>query len=187
MAEADDIQFQTAEFAAPAIPTCALCRAEIAGSYYHLNGSVICTVCAGQKRASLEPPRGRVFLKSLLYGLGAALAGSALYAIVLLATGAEFALLSILVGVMVGKAMLKGSGGRGGRKLHIAAVLLTYGSITTGYVPAIVKEMLQHSQKSAAQKQGTAQPATPAKDIVGDIDLKNMGVGRALLGVVVFL
>src|SRR5439155_23889828 len=152
MAEADDIQFQTAEFAAPAIPTCALCRAEIAGSYYHLNGSVICTACAGQKRASLEPPRGRVFFKSLQYGLGAALAGSALYAIVLLATGAEFALLSILVGVMVGKAMLKGSGGRGGRKLQIAAVLLTYGSITTGYVPAIVKGMYDNEHTKTDQK-----------------------------------
>jgi len=82
-----------------------------------------------------------------------------MYGIVLLATGAEFALLSILVGIMVGKAMIKGSGGRGGRKLQIIAVLLTYGSITTGYVPTILKAMRQKQLKAEASHQAAA----PAK------------------------
>jgi hypothetical protein len=97
--------------------------------------------------------------KSVMYGLGAAVAGSALYGIVMLATGAEFALLSILVGLMVGKAMIHGSGGRGGRKLQIVAVLLTYGSITTGYVPSILKGLYQKPLKTEA----SSKAASPAR------------------------
>src|SRR5438045_8357764 len=116
----EDLQFQTAEYAAAdTIPRCVLCKAGIGDTYYHLNGSVICKVCAAQRQAGMEPTGGRVFGKSVLYGLGAALAGTALYGIVLLATGAEFALLSILIGIMVGKAMMHASGGRGGRKFQI--------------------------------------------------------------------
>src|SRR5205809_558776 len=151
MPDEDKLQFQTAEYAAAdASPRCALCKAEIGDTYHHLNGSAICKVCAGQRQAVLGPASGRVFGKSVLYGLGAALAGSALYGIVLLATGAEFALLSILIGIMVGKAMMHASGGRGGRKFQIVAVLLTYGSITTGYVPSIIKELYQKPLKTDA-------------------------------------
>ena len=174
MPDEDKLQFQTAEYAAAdASPRCGLCKAEIGDTYYHLNGSAICKVCAVQRQANPEPPAGRAFGKSVLYGLGAALAGSALYGIVLLATGAEFALLSILIGIMVGKAMMRGSGGRGGRKFQIVAVLLTYGSITTGYMPVVVKGMYEKRPKSEV----TA-VATPNKPIAP---------GRAVLALLVFL
>ena len=172
MPDEEKLQFQTAEYAAAdASPRCGLCKAEIGDTYYHLNGSAICKVCAVQRQANPEPA-GRAFGKSVLYGLGAALAGSALYGIVLLATGAEFALLSILIGIMVGKAMMRGSGGRGGRKFQIVAVLLTYGSITAGYLPAVVKGMYEKQQKSEV----TA-VATPNKPIAP---------GRAVLALLVF-
>lgn len=178
---ADNLQFQTAEYApSDASRKCALCRGDIGEQYYHLGGNVICKVCAEQKQASQEPVRGRVLGKSVLYGLGAALGGSALYGVVLLATGAEFALLSILVGVMVGKAMLRGSGGRGGRKLQIIAVLLTYGSITTGYVPAIVKGLYQaQAKKEVPDKASGKSAAMPVA--------KPIGLGEALLAVAVAL
>ena len=179
---ADELQFQKAEFtpAAASDSRCKLCGAEIGDVYYHLSGNKICKVCAGQKQAAQEPVRGRVFGKSVLYGLGAAVAGSALYGIVLLATGAEFALLSILVGIMVGKAMMHGSGGRGGRKLQIVAVLLTYGSITTGYVPSIIKGLYQKPLKTEA----SSKAASPAR--VRTEAFVNKPIGK-VVAVVVFL
>jgi hypothetical protein len=176
---AAELQFQKAEFTADADSRCALCGAGIGDIYYHLGGSRICKVCAGQKQANLEPVRGRVFGKSVLYGLGAAVAGSALYGIVLLATGAEFALLSILVGIMVGKAMIHGSGGRGGRKLQIVAVLLTYGSITTGYVPTILKELYQKPLKTEAFKK-----PVPTERNKAMIAFVNKPIGKVVAGVV---
>ncbi len=171
---ADSLQFQTAEYAAsdPG-PHCLLCKAAIGDTYYHLNGNVICKICAAQRQAVMEPAGGRVFGKSVLYGLGAALAGSALYGIVMLATGAEFALLSILIGIMVGKAMMHGSGGRGGRKFQIVAVLLTYGSITVGYLPAVVKGMYEKRQETE-----TSAPAIARKPV---------SAGRAVLALVAFI
>jgi len=139
MPDEEKLQFQTAEYAAAdASPRCGLCKAEIGDTYYHLNGSAICKVCAVQRQANPEPPAGRAFGKSVLYGLGAALAGSALYGIVLLATGEEFALLSILIGIMVGNAMMCGSVGRGGRQFQVVAVLLNYSSFTLCYLSVIV-------------------------------------------------
>src|SRR5258708_11741731 len=133
MPDEEKLQFHTAEYAAAdASPRCGLCKAEIGDTYYHLNGSAICKVCAVQRQANPEPPAGRAFGKSVLYGLGAALAGSALYGIVLLATGAEFALLSILIGIMVGKAMMHGSGGRGGPEVQNAALRPPHSSIQMG-------------------------------------------------------
>jgi hypothetical protein len=98
----------------------------------------------------------------------------------MLATGAEFALLSILVGIMVGKAMMHGSGGRGGRKLQAVAVLLTYGSITTGYVPSIVKGLYQQQLKTEA----STQAASPAR--VRTEASVNTPIGK-VAAVVVFL
>jgi hypothetical protein len=181
---ADALQFQTAEFAPAERPRCVLCRAEIGDTYYHLDGSVICKVCAGHRQTMQEPLRGRVFGKSVLYGLGAALAGSALYGIVLLSTGAEFALLSILVGIMVGKAMMHGSGGRGGRKLQIVAVLLTYFGITAGYIPSIVKGL----SNKQSRKEIAGQTLRRAPDRAAPTPLqKPIPFGRAIAGLLLAL
>src|SRR6266849_8933326 len=181
---ADALQFQTAEFAPAELPRCVLCRAEIGDTYYHLDGSVICKVCAGHRQTMQEPLRGRLFGKSVLYGLGAALAGSALYGIVLLSTGAEFALLSIVVGIMVGKAMMHASGGRGGRKLQIVAVLLTYFGITAGYIPSIVKGLSDKQSKKEVAGQTLSQ--APDKAAPTSFE-KRMPFGRALMGLLIAL
>jgi hypothetical protein len=81
------------------------------------------------------------------------LAGWAIYAIVAIATGMEIGLIAILVGVMVGKAIRRGSGGVGGRPLQILAVALTYFSITTSYIPVIIWEV---AHKSKAERAETA-------------------------------
>src|SRR5215471_6863232 len=84
---ADDLQFQKAEFTPAPDSRCTSCGAPISDVYYHLGGKRICKVCASQAQAMQEPVSGRLFGKSLLYGIGAAAAGSAMYGIVLLATG----------------------------------------------------------------------------------------------------
>jgi hypothetical protein len=177
----EDLQFQTAEFAAKDTgPLCLLCRAAVGATFYQLNGEKICDSCAGRKQFELTPVRGRTFWKAVLYGLGAAAAGSAIYAIVLLVTGAEFALLSILVGMMVGKAMMRATGGRSRRKLQIVAVLLTYGSITTGYLPTVAKEVAKVQESKAAAKK-TAAPATPVTSG------RPAGIVRAIIVVLVLI
>src|SRR5258708_34793571 len=187
---ADNLQFQKAEFAST--KDCTICRSAVAGRYYQFNGSVLCEACAERKRLAMEPPTSRMLGKSVLFGFGAALAGSALYGIVMLTTGSEFALLSILVGVIVGKAMMRGSGGRGGRTLQIAALLLTYLHSTMGYLPSMLKGAYQKEgeRTEPRKKDGTTapletskvqQPKNPAGSLLGLMILVILLVGLALI------
>ena len=67
-----------------------------------------------------------------IFGLGAALAGAAIYYAVIAITHFEIGLVAILIGYMVGYAVRKGAGGRGGLRFQILAALLTVRSRRTG-------------------------------------------------------
>jgi hypothetical protein len=82
----------------------------------------------------------------------------------------QIGLISILVGYMVGKAVRKGSGGRGGRAQQILAVALTYFAITTSYIPPFLQEMASSPRQHARTQAGTTNPvptAAPAALSVG--------------------
>jgi hypothetical protein len=158
----DNLQFQKAEFE-DSQRKCALCQVPIDRSYYHLAGHVVCPNCAAQ-RAELQKPVPGQFGRAVLYGLGGALAGSAIYAIVSITTGFHLSLISILVGFIVGKAIKRGTRGRGGRKLQILAVLLTYGAITTSYIPEMLQSVKKRSEKQEQSK--TVQIAQPRPTVL---------------------
>jgi hypothetical protein len=121
-----DLQFQKAEFAGET-RVCALCKTPLSGSFYTYAGHPICTGCAAQ-RSELKQA-DEVPSQAVLYGLGAAIAGTVVYAAVSMITGYQLSLISILVGYMVGRAIRTGAGGSGGLKLQILA--LTYLAVTT--------------------------------------------------------
>jgi hypothetical protein len=68
------------------------------------------------------------FPRSLGYGLTGAIIGSLIYAVVGL--WIQIGFISILVGGMVGKGMMNGSRGVGGKRYQVTAVLLTYLSVS---------------------------------------------------------
>ncbi len=82
-------------------------------------------------------------LRAALYGAGAAL--------VAIVTGYEIGLISILVGITVGKAIRRGSHGWGGRPQQILAVALTYFAITSSYIPVAIYNA-QNKPAAAARK-----------------------------------
>src|SRR4051812_36252602 len=126
---AEELQFDNAEFTSerPGALSCAACQKEIDATYYEVNGKTVCASC----RAPIEAHRAsgsRVerFARATVFGAGAAAVGGAIYYAVTRATGREFALVSILVGFMVGAAVRKGSWNRGGRVYQALALFLTY-------------------------------------------------------------
>jgi hypothetical protein len=161
------LQFDIAESAAtsnatPAEMACKGCGSAIGGggAYYQVNRSVICERC----RAVLEHPSGSRLTRALRatgFGLAAAIAGSVLYFAVRAITGFEFGLVAIAVGFMVGTAVRRGSGGRGGWAYQTLAIALTYLAIVTTYVPLLVSEF----QKSAKQSAVHAVAPTPMDTI----------------------
>jgi Flp pilus assembly protein TadB len=97
----------------------------------------------------------------------------------------EIGLVAILVGVMVGKAIRRASGGFGGRQQQILAVVLTYFSIATSYIPVIIWD-LAHKPKieagQTARSGAAAQTATSGTDSSQQTDSgKSMPVGKAIL------
>lgn len=100
-----------------------------------------------------------------MYGLGAAILGALIYYGVSATTGYEFGLIAVVVGLLVGKAVRKGSGSVGGPKYQALAIVLTYFSIASTYVPPLTKEFYAASekqQKIEADAVAQAPPGAPA-------------------------
>ena len=154
--DAQSLQFDNAEYDTPApdAPTCAACRRPIPDAYYEIFGSVVCESCRDAILASREGGSKLLrFLRAGIYGAVAAIAGFAVYFGVLKIANLEIGLISILVGLMVGKAVHKGSNGRGGWVYQLLAVFLTYSAIVASYSALIVPEMIsQFREKRVAEK-----------------------------------
>lgn len=137
-----DLQFDRAEFAQPksGAVTCSVCKQAVHDAYFHINGLVACAACKERIETS---GAGRVtmigFGKSLLFGVGAAVAGAAIWYAVRQVTGFEVGLIGIVVGLMVGVAVRKGSRGWGGWPYQTLAMVLTYLAIVATYVPLLLK------------------------------------------------
>ena len=146
-----DLQFDTAESHpgndASAIDphaalslNCSQCGTAIVTSYYEVNGAVVCPRCRGALHAGSSGSRATRAFKATGLGLLAAAGGSLLYFAIAAITGYEFGLVAIAVGFVVGKAVRKGSGNRGGWAYQTLAVVLTYFAIVSTYIPLAVKE-----------------------------------------------
>jgi hypothetical protein len=88
---------------------------------------MLCEQCATSMRGNLRD--GGAFtrvIKATGLGLAGAACGGAVYTAVLAITHINAALVTILIGWLVGKGVHNGSGGRGGRGYQILAVAITY-------------------------------------------------------------
>jgi hypothetical protein len=192
---------------------CTACNGEISTSYYEVNGAVICISCRSTLRAQLTGGSGSARLaRALGFGLVAAAAGSALYYAILALTGYEIGLVAIAVGFLVGRAVNRGSQGRGGRSYQVLAVGLTYFAIVTTYIPFILKGIRENppavaadstaktpgvpqSSSStavsvaaghrAAEQQGEPSAAPAAQSV--KLTVKKITIGQALLGLAALL
>lgn len=168
---------------------CGSCAATLQTSYFEANGTLLCQTCAEGVRQMLNGTGlgiGR-FGKAILFGVGAAILGAALYYGVLALTGYEVGLVSIVVGFLVGRAVRAGSGGRGGLKYQLLAVALTYIAIVSTYVPLLINEFKNSppaaENSEAGEVVGETQATSATVDsIPADADAQPIGVGRFILG-----
>jgi hypothetical protein len=180
----EELQFQVAEpLSSPeqtTAPVCVACKQPIGPTYYHAQGQVVCPQCADRIQSGQQAPPPMSLARAFLYGAGAALGGSLLYATVSIVTGLEIGLIAIVVGVMVGKAIRHASRGLGGRPQQIMAVLLTYFAITSSYIPVIIYHAAKNRPATTSTAQvrnadGTNKPSTT------DPDKPPMSFGRAIM------
>ncbi len=149
-------QFGTAEYVgSPGSDHCQFCQLPISGNYYRLNGAIACRACAEKAHAEMPRDSHADYVRGLLYGVGAAIAGLILYAAFEIMTGIIIGYLSLAVGWMVGKAMMKGSNGHGGRRFQITAALLTYAAVSMAAIPIWIHYAGEHkrAQQTSQQQQ----------------------------------
>jgi hypothetical protein len=157
------MQFEKAEFAeAPAAPACATCSRPVESSYYQIGDSILCSTCREAFVSVIEAGKtGASFSRAVAYGVAAMVVGSVVWYAIRQATGYEIGLVAIGVGILVGKAVMRGSGGFGGKRYQALAIGLTYASIALTNVPAILGALAQNASAEVVSP-GTAAGAAPA-------------------------
>jgi hypothetical protein len=167
-------QFATAEYSAgtPAVH-CKACGRAIDGAHFQINGATLCPRCTEQFKAQQPTDSHAAFVRAALFGVGGAVLGFAVYVGFGLATGLMSGIVSLAVGFIVGKAIITGSRGVGGRRYQVLAVFLTYGAVSLSAVPLLLSSHL--TQRTAQTQAADAGPAKPA-----------MSPGRAI-GMLVFI
>ena len=155
-------QFATAEYRGPAADPCNACGQPVGGSYYQVNGQQVCPSCAEKIKASRPADSHAAFVRGLLFGIGGAALGLALYVAFALGTGLVAGIVSLAVGFIVGKAIIFGSGGVKGRRYQIAAVILTYSAVSLSAVPIWISIQTKHRQEAAQSSPAAAAEAQHA-------------------------
>ncbi len=139
------------------IQHCTLCGRVIEGRFAMVKAKIACVSCAARERDSatrigiparvatrpssallvtaIPDEESGAFAPALFYGIGAAVVGLVVYASFTIITHWYFGYVALAVGWMVGKAILQGSGGVGGLRYQVTAVVLTYAAISLASIP----------------------------------------------------
>jgi len=146
-------QFGTAEYVGtPGGDHCQFCHQPIGLTYYRANAAMACPGCAESMRGELGRDTHAAFVRAILFGVGAAILGLILYATFAIVTGIVIGYASLAVGWLVGKAMVKGSNGVGGRRYQVVAILLTYAAVSMAAIPVMIDYARKHPHQLQNQR-----------------------------------
>jgi hypothetical protein len=149
--------------------TCAVCSKAVSTSYYEVNGGLTCKPCRGQIMAAWNrgSPAGR-FARALGLGFGAAMLGAGLYFGIAALTGYEFGLVAVVVGLLVGGAVRKGSNGRGGWRYQALAMFLTYTAVAVTDSSMIARQM-SHEMRAKADSAQLPHAGSPTTGVAAGL------------------
>ncbi len=150
-------QFETVEYGSTP-GNCVLCNQPIGGTYYRINGQQACPSCAQREQAG-QGSSAKYYSRALAFGIGAAVVGLIGYAAFEIVTGWIIGYVALGVGWLIGKAMMKGSNGFGGRKYQVTAALLTYAAVSLAAIPVMFSQISKQKKEPQAQVQVQQQPA----------------------------
>ena len=144
------IVFDRAEYqdAQPAAALCTACDQQVAQSYYEIGGKIICSPCREARDRALDGWGLVRFLRAAAAGSVVGIAGAVVWWGVRVLTGYEIGIISIFIGIGVGRAVHWGARGKGGWLYQLLALFLTYTAIVTNYVPDIARGMSEPAAPS---------------------------------------
>jgi len=163
----------------PATATCTACHKTLDTEYYSVNDHAVCRSCRDGIEHVAQTPRGVwPFIRAGLFGLGAGIVGAAIYYGVIALANLEIGIVAILIGYMVGYAVRRGAGGRGGRRFQVLAIALTYGAVALAYTPVVIKATLDRQKTDTASSitktaAGTAAPTPLSGSVNEDLSARD--------------
>ena len=122
---------------------CGICGIVLTDKAYRMGSRLACANCATASGVGPRADDHTAFVQGLLFAIGAALLGLAFYATFTIVTHFYIGYVALAVGWLVGKAIKAGSGGVGGPRFQIAAVLLTYAAISLAAVPILITRAIE--------------------------------------------
>jgi hypothetical protein len=153
----------------------------IGAAYYRVKGKLACTSCAEKAKMALPQVSHSGFMRALLFGIGGAILGLAIYSTFAILTGLVIGYVSLAVGFIVGKAVRMGAGGLGGRRYQITAALLTYAAVSMSAIPIGI---YYYEKSHPVQSELTAQPSASSANTAQSGDASSddrPNLGAALL------
>lgn len=158
-------QFQTATYATqPSADICKGCKQPVTGMYYRANGAMVCGSCADQIKRQVPADNHSAFVRALLFGLVGFAIGLTFYAAFVIITDISIGYVALAVGWVIGKAMMLGSKGIGGRRYQVTAVLLTYAAVSMAFIPIVISAM-RHEKSEVKVVQRSASQRSTANSI----------------------
>ena len=155
-------QFSTAEYAGvSSTDHCQYCHQPIADHYFRVNDSMACSGCVDHFREEMTKDSHSAFGRAICFGIGAAILGLAMYATFAIMTGWVIGYASLAVGWLVGKAMIKGSGGIGGKRYQVVAAILTYAAVSMSAIPIAMHFVGERGHQAQQNHQVEQQSMTP--------------------------
>ena len=159
----DSLHFEKAQYTGASLSPdqCAYCHHGITAEYYRVAGHLACPVCAARAQSLVPPNSHKVFVRSLSYGVAAAIVGCVAYALFVILSGWTLGWAAIGVGYLVGWAMKRGAGEHGGRRFQVSAALLTYAAVAVAFIPVQLHEIGKHRAVQQDMAQKAAQRTAP--------------------------
>ena len=168
---ASPLKFDNTVEQPPSESVCAACGTALRTTYHMLGDSMICGRCRGQHEMAMGGAGAHLFARAVMFGVGAAIVGAAIYYAILAATGYSIGIIAIFVGYLVGRAVNVGSKGKGGRKYQLLAALLTYFAMSSTYLVEGLRQIGQESSNKSADSTSTiAAPSATSSDSVAETD-----------------
>lgn len=158
-------QFTTAEYSGSSGgDRCVSCNQPLTARYYRVNTRMACEGCVQELERRQPADSHAGYVRGMLFGIGAAIVGMAGYAGFTILTGLYIGYVSLAVGWLVGKAIMLGSKGIGGRRYQIAAVILTYAAVSLAAVPIAISYHLKAKSRSESVQQQQQQSSADAEN-----------------------
>jgi hypothetical protein len=135
----EPLDFSTPAPSGPVALTCAGCKQTLTDEYWTIGRAVVCGKCREAIEVAEAAGKSQRFAQAVLFGVGGMLAGAIVWYIVEKVFNLEIGIIAILLGYLVGKAIHRGAGNRGGIQYQILALVLTYLGICLAYAPFLIE------------------------------------------------